>query len=123
MNAHEKMDRVSGAMDGEVPLNEMAVSGETLPDRIREDYCRYVEDNGCEPNVAVCEITFTDDLTTVRVNIQLSVDSYPETDDEVFFYCNGLEDLVSMTEPGVEFTVTDFDYFDRWEHMNESDPC
>ncbi len=100
-------------------LNQEYVEHSPLQERIREEFFRYVEDNGCEPDVAVCDVTFIDDGTTVEVKIQLSVDSNPETDDEIFFYCNGLESLVSMTEPGVEFTVTGFSYFDRYELLND----
>ncbi len=86
---------------------------EALITKMQEAFEEYIKENGKAPNVANCQITWLDDGNTCDVNIQLSVDSNPETDDNIFFYCNDLNDLQSFTIPGVEdFIVTDFHHFE-----------
>ncbi len=99
--------------EAEVPLHELIFINETLPDKMQNEFQKYVEENGRVPSIADCQITWLDDGNSCDVNIQLSVDSNPETDDRIFFYCNGLNDLESLTIPGGEdFIVTDFYHFE-----------
>jgi len=65
-----------------------------------------------DPLYASCEIVFTDeDVVPREVLFKLSLDVGSD-DDEIFFYCNGLEELKSMTESsGDDFIVTDFIHF------------
>ncbi len=81
------------------------------PDEVRKEigsrYLKYGSETGHEPHYADCVIRWNDTLETVEVRIALNVDSFQGKDDEIFFYCNGLNDLKSMTDKGIEdFTVT-----------------
>lgn len=80
------------------------------PDEVKKEigaqYLKFYNEQECEPHYADCTIRWSDTLETVEVTIALSVDSYAEKDDEIFFYCNGLEDLKSLADKGVEdFTI------------------
>lgn len=69
-------------------------------------YLKFYSEQGCEPHYADCVIRWCDTLETVEVRIDLAMDSDTEKDDEIFFYCNSLEDLKSLTDKGGEdFTV------------------
>ena len=63
---------------------------------------------GSEPTYATCVIQFVDDGTTIEDTIKLDTGA-DEDDDCVFYYCNGLEDLKSLTEhgSGEDFIVVD----------------
>ena len=51
-------------------------------------------------------LNWSDTLETVEVRIALSMDSNTEKDDEIFFYCNSLEELKSLANKGMEdFTI------------------
>ena len=75
------------------------------PDEVkREIGARYLQ--GREPHYADCIIRWSDTLETVEVRIALSMDSNTEKDDEIFFYCNSLEELKSLANKGMEdFTI------------------
>ena len=80
------------------------------PDEVRLEigglYLKFYSEQGCEPHYADCVIRWCDTLETVEVRIALAMDSDTEKDDEIFFYCNSLEDLKSLTDKGGEdFTV------------------
>ena len=80
------------------------------PDEVRQEigglYLKFYSEQGCEPHYADCVIRWCDTLETVEVRIALAMDSDTEKDDEIFFYCNSLEDLKSLTDKGGEdFTV------------------
>ncbi len=99
----------------EVLFHELIFINEALPDKLQDEFQKYVQKNGVEPNLAECQITWLDDGNSCEVNIQLSVDSNPEMDDWIFFYCNGLNDLKALTAPGSDgenFIVTDFYHFE-----------
>ena len=70
-----------------------------------------------EPDYAECQIVWKEDGKDERVRIKLSQNVDEATDDTIFFYCNGLEELKSLAEFGGEdFIVTDF-----WNFINKSD--
>ena len=80
------------------------------PDEAKKEidaqYLKFYTEQGREPHYADCIIRWSDTLETVEVRIVLSMDSYVEKDDEIFFYCNSLEDLKSLADKGVEdFTI------------------
>lgn len=80
------------------------------PDEAKKEidaqYLKFYTEQGREPHYADCIIRWSDTLETVEVRIALSMDSYVEKDDEIFFYCNSLEDLKSLADKGVEdFTI------------------
>ncbi len=94
-------------------IDNINQENESLIAKMQEAFNEYIKEYGKEPNVADCQIIWLDDGKSCEVNIQLSVDSNPETDDKIFFYCNGLSDLESLTTPGGEdFIVTDFYHFE-----------
>ena len=55
---------------------------------------------------ADCVIRWRDTLETEEARIALAMDSDTEKDDEIFFYCDSLDDLKSLADKGGEdFTV------------------
>ena len=80
------------------------------PDEAKKEidaqYLKFYTEQGREPHYADCIIRWSDTLETVEVRIALSMDSSTEKDDEIFFYCNSLEDLKSLADKGMEdFTI------------------
>lgn len=80
------------------------------PDEVRQEigrhYLKFYSSQGCEPHYADCIIRWCDTLETVEARIALSMDSDTEKDDEIFFYCNGLDGLKSLADKSREdFTV------------------
>ena len=80
------------------------------PDEVKKEigarYLNFYTEQGRAPHYADCIIRWSDTLETVEVRIALSVDSYAEKDDEIFFYCNSREDLKSLADKGMEdFTI------------------
>ena len=52
------------------------------------------------------------------MTIALSMDSNTEKDDEIFFYCDSLEDLKSLADKGMEdFTITGCFCFGIYEDL------
>lgn len=81
------------------------------PDEVKKEisdlYLKFYSEQGREPDYADCIIRWSDTLETVEMTIALSMDSNTEKDDEIFFYCNSLEDLKSLADKGMEdFTIT-----------------
>ena len=73
---------------------------------IGNSYLAFYSGQGCEPHYADCIIRWNDTLETVEARIALSMDSDTEKDDDIFFYCNGPDDLKSLADKGNEdFTV------------------
>lgn len=80
------------------------------PDEVKKEigaqYLKFYTEQGREPHYADCIIRWSDTLETVEMRIALSMDSNTEKDDEIFFYCNSLEDLKSLADKGMEdFTI------------------
>jgi len=81
------------------------------PDEVKKEisdlYLKFYSEQGREPDYADCIIRWSDTLETVEMTIALSMDSNTEKDDEIFFYCDSLEDLKSLADKGMEdFTIT-----------------
>lgn len=75
------------------------------------DFC--VEHGGTEPLYAQCKIEWKDEscLAPNAVIIKLSTDVDENTDEKVFFYCNGIEELKSLADFGGEdFVLTECRY-------------
>lgn len=67
-----------------------------MKEETRKNYEDFMSEHGCEPLYAYCEITFCDNGTSIsEVTIKLSCDD-DDDDDLIFYYCNGLNDLLSM---------------------------
>lgn len=65
-------------------------------------YLKFYSGQGREPHYADCVIRWSDTLETVEARIALSMDSDTEKDDEIFFYCDSLDDLKSLAGKGME---------------------
>lgn len=72
------------------------------PEEIRKEidslYMEYRYENGHEPHYADCVIRWRDDLETEDVRIALAMDSDTEMDEEIFFYCDSINDLKSLAD-------------------------
>lgn len=64
-------------------------------------YANFMAKNNAEPRYAGVTIQFLDDGTLLVTTIKLN-SSVGEDDDEIFYYCDSLNDLISLTEQGVE---------------------
>lgn len=87
----------------------MADRAEYLNMKINKLFSEFVEKFGKEPRSVECRIKFLEEDTDEEcVNIQLSSDTNPDEDDNIFFYCDSLAGLKSLTTFGVEdFIITD----------------
>lgn len=64
---------------------------------------QFISDHNEEPQYARCEIVFMDDPESPQeVIIKLSSDYDEDKDDDVFYYCDSINDLKSLTMPGCE---------------------
>ena len=75
---------------------------EEVQKEIGSHYLKFYNEQGCEPHYAECTIRWCDTLETEEVRIALAMDSDNEKDDEIFFYCDSLEDLKSLADKGKE---------------------
>lgn len=78
-------------------------------DSIHEEYLNIVKK---EPLYASCDIVWKDaekPCAVENVIIKLSTDIVDSEDDRIFYYCEDLEELKSLTEfSGEDFTVVEF---------------
>lgn len=67
-----------------------------------------------QPILYACvEIVWKDCGEPSDVTIKLSTDIKEDEDGEIFFYCNGIDELLKLTEPnnGEDFVITGFEAF------------
>lgn len=81
-------------------------------DRVKKDidsmFFEFVKKNGKEPEYVECQIVWKDTGDDQRTTIKLSLSINDDDNDNVFYYCNGIESLKSLVEYGVgEFIVID----------------
>lgn len=81
------------------------------PDEVRKEisghYLEFHGGQGREPHYADCTIRWRDTLETQEARIAPAMDSDTGKDDEIFFYCDSLEDLKSLADKGKEdFSIT-----------------
>lgn len=69
---------------------------------IGSHFLKFYCEQGREPHYADCTIRWCDTLETEEVRIALAMDSDNEKDDEIFFYCDSLENLKSLADKGKE---------------------
>ena len=63
-------------------------------------------------------IRWNDTLETTEVRIALAMDSDTEKDDEIFYYCNGVDDLKSLADKSMEdFTIAECLGFGIYEEL------
>lgn len=82
--------------------------------KIHEEYLDYESTVGISPKYVRCRIKFDNEENGQDVIIKLTSDT-DEKDDEIFFYCDGLDDLVRLCYVDTE----DFDLIEIYEFMNE----
>lgn len=82
--------------------------------KIHEEYEDYWSTVGVSPKYVSCLIKFDNEENGQDVIIKLTSDT-DEKDDEIFFYCDGLDDLVRLCYVDTE----DFDLIEIYEFMNE----
>lgn len=75
---------------------------ENIQKEIDDRFQEFAKREGKEPHYATCRIVWKDTNDHYDVKIQLSADSNPEVDDDIFFYCDSVTALKSLTESGVE---------------------
>lgn len=87
------------------------LSQSLIENEMDKQWNEYVEKNGAEPKVAEVTIQYIDSpCETQGVTIKMSGDN--DDEDNIFFYCESLKDLKSLTgEGGVDFTVTSINSF------------
>lgn len=76
----------------------------------------YVSLHKEEPRYADCQVRWLNEEESMPVCIKLNA-TLDEHDDEIFFYCNGLNDLLSL----LEHVAEDFVLVDVMEFYNEID--
>ena len=82
---------------------------ERLKASIDKEYQSFKTINKSEPLFAGCNVRYSDEESSFPATIKLSSDVDDEEDDSVFFYCDSIEDLKSLTTKGAEdFTITEF---------------
>lgn len=92
------------------------------PDEVKkeigEHYLKFYSKQVIEPHYADCIIRWCDTLETEEVRIALAMDSNNEKDDEIFFYCDSINDLKSLTSKGKEdFTIAGCLGFGRYAEL------
>ena len=88
--------------------------------KIQQEYNAFVNENGKEPHCAICVIVWKDTNDYYDVKIQLSDDTGEE--DDIFFYCNSLDGLKSLTTFGVEdFIVAEINCFQSLDGNNSKE--
>ncbi len=84
-----------------------------LQQKMEDSFVEFCKEYDHEPRYANCEIEWQDDHDTYEVVFKLSCDVDESEDDKIFFYCNSVRDLQSMTEKGSEdFVIIDIHSFE-----------
>lgn len=98
---------------------EMATSNDAKQNLIKKqmrDRYEFVKKQ-YKPIYAEVEVTFKDEMGGDDVSrteiIKLNDDLNEDEDGNIFFYCNGIDELLKFTEPnnGEDFVITGFDDF------------
>ena len=92
------------------------------PDEVRKEISRqclkFFTERGTEPHYADCLIRWKDNYNTVEVRIAIGMNSDTEKDDDIFYYCDTLEDMKSLAEKGSEdFYIADCYGFGAYEDL------
>ena len=76
---------------------------------LKERFDAFINEHHEEPKYAEVTIRFKDDDVRQNVIIQLDHGADPKIDDNIFFYCGGLNDLIGMTdeENAEDFVLVD----------------
>ena len=100
-------------------IREKHLGKHTLMTNINGGTClKFFTERGFEPHYADCLIRYKDNYDTVEVRIAIGMDSDTEKDDDIFFYCDTLEDMKSLAEIGSEdFYIADCYSFGVYEDL------
>ena len=110
------IERVSTAIGGIKDYN--LKKPDTIKTKINRRYLKFFSERGIEPHYADCLIRYKDNYDTVEVRIAIGMDSDTEKDDDIFFYCDTLEDMKSLAENSCEdFYLTDCYNFGVYEDL------
>ena len=91
---------------------------EEIKKEIREKYQEYRTEKGHEPHFLECIIRWNDTLETLETRIALDMDSDTEMDDEIFFYCDTLDSLLSLADrSGEDFVIAGCFGFGEYEEL------
>ena len=84
---------------------------------IREEYDKFVKENGHEPRYASVSIKYNDEDSYFGGIIKMSSDT-DEKDELIFFYSNGIGDIESLSEEnnGEDFVIEP-DYVDFLDEL------
>ena len=90
------------------------------PDRIKREigshYLKFYTERGCEPHYADYVIRWLNTLETEEARIAIAMDSDTEMDDDIFFYCDSLNDLKSLAYKNIEdFVIAECKGFGLYE--------
>ena len=118
----------NGISEAEVYAEELTVldsqSGEgavLIQKEMESGFKMFVRNNDCKPDYAVCSVVWNDGDIYPGVNIRLSETVNPGTDDDIFFYCNGLEGLKFLVFPGAEdFYIADILRFENFAENRQA---
>lgn len=88
--------------------NEVVISNvEGVKYEIDLRFLEFVERTGKEPEYVECQIVWKETGDDKRVTIKLSLSINDDDNDNVFYYCNGIESFQQLAEYGMrEFIVT-----------------
>lgn len=88
--------------------NEVIISNiEEVKHEIDLRFHEFVEKTGKEPEYVECQIVWKKTGDEQRKTIKLSLGINDDDNDDVFYYCNGIESFKQLTEYGMgEFIVT-----------------
>lgn len=91
---------------------------EEIKKEIREKYQEYRTEKGREPHFLECIIRWNDTLETLETRITLDMDSDTEMDEEIFFYCDTLDSLLSLADrSGENFVIARCFDFGVYENL------
>lgn len=72
-----------------------------------KEFHEFIERTGKEPEYVECQIAWKETGDDERVTIKLSLSINDDDNDNVFYYCNGIESFKQLAEYGMgEFIVT-----------------
>ena len=83
-------------------------------DVVEQSLTEYRTEKGHEPHFLECAIRWNDTLETLETRIALDFDT--EMDDEIFFYCDTLDSLLSLADKsGEDFVIAGYFGFGVYE--------
>lgn len=85
-----------------------------LTTQIRKAWQKYKKENGEAPLFALCKVKYREDDSETQdsLSIKLKENVIKSEDDDIFYYCSGLDDFISLCENGtLDFIIARFEEF------------